>query len=158
MTQLLSRTAGPTYRSKLVDKLAFGAYLKKIDHPVTRYDWISRDREIVDRYAADPRCTFTFTVNGFHEMLKVLQSVSSREWAQRLDKHTPVLVFSGDADPVGDYGRGVQQVYDWIKTAGVEDVQLTLYPEGRHEMLNEVNRAQVYSDVLAWCSEHVKTV
>ena len=158
ITGLLSKLRGPTYRSGLVNKMAFGAYLKQIDKPRCAYDWISRDEEIVSRYARDPRCTFIFTVNGFHEMLSVLKEVSSAAWAAQLSKTTPVLLFSGDKDPVGDYGKGVQQVFEWIKAAGVEDVQLKLYPEGRHEMLNEVNRAEVYKDVLTWCSEHVRNV
>ena len=158
LTSLLAKTAGPGYRSNLVEKMAFGAYLKKVDAPKTPYDWISRDEEIVRRYAADPRCTFKFTVNGFHEMLSVLKEVSSPAWAARLAKNTPVLMFSGDMDPVGDYGKGVQKVFEMIQHAGVQDVHLKLYPGGRHEMLNEVNRAEVYADVLAWCEAHRKTV
>ena len=156
ITALLSRVLGPTYRSKLVNKLAFGSYLKQIPQPNTPYDWISSDAEIVARYARDPKCTFIFTVNGFHEMLSVLKEVSSPKWAQRLDPHTPVYLFSGDKDPVGGYGEGVRQVFGWIRDAGVEDVQLKLYEGGRHEMLNEVERSQVYADVLAWCRARVK--
>ena len=87
--------------------------------------------------------------------MSTLQEVTGPDWAARLKKETPVYLFSGDMDPVGDYGKGVEQVFQWIKDAGVQDVQLKLYPGGRHEMLNEVNRAQVYADVLAWCEAHL---
>lgn len=158
LSALLSKLKGPTYRSKLMDKMAFGNYLKKIQNPKTKYDWISSDEQVVAKYAADPMCTFLFTVNGFHEMLLVLRSVSSQDWADKLSKETPVYLFSGDMDPVGDYGAGVKQVFGWIKNAGVQDVTLKLYENGRHEMLNEVERPQVYADVLAWCEAHVKQV
>lgn len=158
LTSLLAKLKGPAYRSKLVHHMAFGAYLKRVPAPATLYDWISTDPQIVAAYAADPRCTFMFTVNGFHELMATLKQVSSPAWAARLKKDTPVYLFSGDMDPVGDYGKGVRQVYQMMKDAGVRDVQLKLYPGGRHEMLNEVDRAQVYADVLAWCGAHIKTV
>lgn len=158
VTELVAGMKGPAYRSKMVDRMAFGSYLKKIPNPDTPYDWICTDKEIVAAYAKDPKCTFMFTVNGFHELLCTLQEVSSPNWAARLKTETPVYLFSGDMDPVGDYGKGVEQVFQWIKEAGVQDVQLKLYPGGRHEMLNEVNRAQVYADVLAWCEAHLKTI
>lgn len=158
LTALIAKLKGPTYRSKLVDKMAFGSYLKKIQNPKTPYDWISSDEQIVAKYAADPMCTFTFTVNGFHEMLLVLREVSGSDWASRLKKETPVYLFAGDMDPVGNYGEGVKQVFGWIQDAGVQDVKLKLYENGRHEMLNEVECPQVYADVLAWCEAHIEKV
>ncbi len=158
LTELIASAKGPAYRSKMVNNMAFGSYLKKIPAPDTPYDWICTDKEIVSKYAKDPKCTFTFTVNGFHELMSTLQEVTGPDWAARLKKETPVYLFSGDMDPVGDYGKGVEQVFQWIKDAGVQDVQLKLYPGGRHEMLNEVNRAQVYADVLAWCEAHLNAL
>lgn len=155
LTRMIGKLRGFTYRSKLVYRLAFGAYLKKVDAPRTPYDWISRDTEIVDKYAADPKCTFLFTVGGFHELMHTLNTVNTPQWAQRMPKHLPILLFSGDKDPVGDYGKGVQTVASLLRDAGVEDVTLKLYPDGRHEMLNETNRKEVYADVLAWCNAHI---
>lgn len=158
ITNLLAKLKGPTYRSKMVDRMAFGSYLKKIEAPKTKYDWISSDEQIVANYAADPNCTFLFTVNGFHELMSVLQEVTGPAWAARLNKEMPVYLFAGDMDPVGNYGEGVKQVFGWIQSAGVRDVELKLYKGGRHEMLNEVERPQVYADVLAWCEAHIEKV
>ena len=153
LTRVLGAVRGGKYRSKFINNLAFGAYLKRVPSPDTPYDWISRDKEIVAAYAQDPKCTFIFTVSAFHELMAILRDVSSPAWAARLKKSTPVLMISGDMDPVGDYGEGVKKVFGWIKEAGVRDAQLKLYPGARHEVLNETNRAEVYADVAAWLED-----
>ncbi|MDO5602678.1 MAG: alpha/beta hydrolase [Oscillospiraceae bacterium] len=155
LTRLFSVFKGDTYRSAFINKLAFGAYLKRIDQPDTPYDWITRDKEIVKKYAADPKCTFVFTLNGFHEMMKTLKEVNRKDWGARLPKELPVLLFSGTGDPVGQYGEGVRTVYENLKRGGVKDVTLKLYPDGRHEMLNEINRQEVYQDVCGWLQAHI---
>ena len=149
----ISSVKGSSFTSKMVNKLAFGTYLKKVPNPRTPYDWISRDEQIVDRYSADPKCTFVFTVSAFHELFSTLKQVSSLQWAQKIRRDLPVWLFSGDMDPVGDYDRGVKKVAEMLRQSGVKDVRLTLYPGGRHEMLNETNRRQVYQDLLAWAEK-----
>lgn len=155
LTKAVGTLRGQKYRSQLVHNMAFGAYLKRVENPETPYDWISRDKQIVSAYANDPKCTFQFTVSAFHELMATLNEVSRPAWAEHIRTDLPVYLFSGDADPVGDYGKGVQTVYERLKAAGVADIQLKLYPDGRHEMLNETNRAEVYEDVLVWCEAHL---
>lgn len=148
---LMCLLQGAHGHSPLLQKLAFGNYLARVENPKTPHDWISRDRDVVRRYAADPKCTFTFTNSAMGELTRTLRQVSGQDWADRLRKAMPVLLLAGDADPVGGYGNGVRQVYAMLQKAGLTDLTLTLYPGGRHEMLNEINREQVYADVLAWC-------
>ncbi len=145
---LVAYLKGPRYRSKKVHDLAFGQYLKRIDAPKTNYDWISRDEAIVGTYADDPYCTFMFTVNGFHELFSALQDVSGVGWAKLVRRNMPVLMIQGDADPVGNYGRGTAKVRDWLYDGGVRSVEYKIYPGARHEVLNEINRQDVYNDVL----------
>ena len=152
----ISSVKGNTFTSKLVNRLAFGTYLKKVPKPRTPYDWISRDEQIVDRYSADPKCTFVFTVSAFHELFSTLKQVSNLQWAQKIRRDLPIWLFSGDMDPVGDYGKGVKKVAEMLRQAGIKDVRLTLYPGGRHEMLNETNRQQVYQDLLAWAEKSLE--
>lgn len=156
LTSLLGKLHGQKYRSNFVNKLAFGSYLKKIENPRTPYDWLTHDNAIVDKYAQDPKCTYIFTVSGMREIALTLKAVSTPEWAQRLDKKTPVLVMSGEMDPVGEYGKGVKTVFGFLQEAGIQDATLKLYSGGRHEMLNETNKPEVWDDVLDWCTTHVK--
>ena len=150
LTSLLTRLKGAKYRSQMINNMAFGAYLKQIENPKTPYDWITRDEEIVRSYAADPRCTFIFTVSAFHDLMTALKNVSSPKWAASLPKDLPILVISGDMDPVGGYGKGVQKVHHWLKDAGIRDLQMILYPGARHEVVNETCREQAYDDIGRW--------
>ena len=68
----------------------------------------------------------------------------------------PILLISGEEDPVGQYGKGVRQVDEWLRQTGHEDVTLVLYPGARHEVLNETNRAQAYQDIAAWLLSRIR--
>lgn len=140
----------PRHRSKLINNMAFGAYAKHFGKGATQYDWLSRDKENQRRYAADPFCTFTFTSDAFYTLFDMLGRVSRKRWATALPDSLPILMVSGDDDPVGDYGRGVEKVYRRLLAAGGKDVTLKLYPADRHEILNEVDRDKVMADILAW--------
>ena len=155
LVRLQKLFCGSKHVSRLIDKMAFGGYNKEIPNPRTAFDWLSRDEERVDRYLADPDCGFPFTVNGFGALFTLVSRLYSPENLKAVPKKLPVLMISGDADPVGDYGKGVRKAYDSLKTAGLEDISLKLYQGGRHELLNESNRTQVMEDVYAWVESRV---
>lgn len=155
LSALLTRVSGPRAHSKLLNALSMGAYNKQFKPNRTGADWISRDTAVVDTYCADPLCRFLPTVSMFHDMMVGLQLLAKRENLRRMATDTPVLFFSGDRDPVGASGKGVKKVAGWFRKAGVKDITLKLYPEGRHEMLNELNREQVYQDILDWLEKHM---
>lgn len=141
--------------NKLFYKLSIGAYNKKFSPARTGADWICRDEKVVDAYLADPLCNFQTTAGMNHAMMSGLQYVARRKNLDRMDKDTPVYFFAGDADPVGAMGKGVKKVAGWFREAGVKDVTVKLYPGGRHEMLNETNREEVFQDTLAWLKAHM---
>lgn len=136
--------------------LAFAKYNDEIKDLRTKSDWISRDREIVDHYVKDPRTTFKFTDRAAYDFANLMDKVSGLQWAQRLKKEKPYLLFSGSMDPVGNYTKGVSEVYDYMKQAGIEDVSLKFYEGARHEVLNETNRKEVFHDVLDWIRKKKK--
>lgn len=153
---LIAHLKGPQAVSPLVNSLSLGAYNKKFKPNRTGADWISRDEKVVDAYLRDPWCTFTPTVGMFRDMLGGLQYIASPAALVQMDPETPVYLFSGDQDPVGSFGKGVRKVYGYFEKQGVRDLTMKLYPGGRHEMLNELNREEVYGDVLRWLDGHVK--
>ena len=153
LTDFMIKTKGKRHRSKLLKKMMFGNYNKRYSEHRTENDWISRDNEIVDTYNADEYCTFTFTNAAVKDLLTMLKMISDDCWAESVPKEVPVFLLSGDMDPVGDYGKGVKKVYERLRNAGVKEVSLKLYPGGRHEMLNETNRSEVYADILSWLNE-----
>ena len=141
---------GPETVSALVDKLSLGAYNGQFKPNRTAADWISRDEAVVDAYLKDPFCTFKSTAGLFRDMMGGLQYISDKNHLARMDPRTPVYLFSGDQDPVGSNGEGVKKVFGFFQDHGTSDLTIKLYPGGRHEMLNEINRGEVYADVLAW--------
>lgn len=140
---------GDRYRSKFIQKLAFGAYNKRFKEENDPLSWLTRDKSVRDAYRADPWCTFPFTAAGYDTLFSLLGGVSRRDWAEKVPKTLPVLLFSGEEDPVGNYGKGVRAVYERLKAAGV-NATLKLYAGGRHEMHNEINRDEVFADLLAF--------
>lgn len=142
-----------TYRSDKVCKLAFGSYNRKISDARSEHDWISRDKAIVEAYDADKKCNFNFTLNGYENLMGVLQYVSGDDWYTAYRKDLPTLLIAGDGDPVGSYGKGPYKVFRRLSAAAC-DVGLKLYSGARHELLNETNRKEVYQDVLAFFGFH----
>ena len=102
-------------------------------------------------YDADGLCTFRFTAATYREMLATLNHVSTKAWAQAIDKDLPVLLIAGDCDPVGDYGSGVRKVWAMLGDAGVRDLTCQIFEGGRHELHNETNRDYV----LTWIEDHI---
>ena len=89
-------------------------------------------------------------------MFTLLGRVNEPGWAATVPTDLPILLVAGEADPVGDYGKGVRVVHSRLEAAGVEDLRLKLYPEMRHEILNEVGREGVYTDLLLWLEKRCK--
>lgn len=140
---------GERFRSEKLNKLLFGLSNEMIPDHRTDFDWVTRDEEIVDKYVADTKCNFVFTASGFIDLIKLLEKVSDPLWAHLVPKKLPLFLVSGDADPVGNYGKGVEHVYESLNEVGC-NVEMRLYEDARHEVLNEINRDEVYSDILAW--------
>lgn len=150
---LLTSLRGPHGDGRLLNDLAFGAYTKRIDHPRTAFDWLSRDPAVVDRYINDPLCGFVAQTSLYRDMMGGIRFMSRQRNIDKMDKLSPVYFMSGAEDPVGDYGAGVERAYQAFCKAGLRDVSIRLYPGGRHEMLNETNKEQVYQDILSWLNE-----
>lgn len=150
-----ARRVGEDQVSPLVDKLSFGAYNKRFAPNRTNFDWLSLNQDNVDRYIADPLCGGNATIGLFREMLGGLSFIAKPKNLKRMNLNIPVLFISGEMDPVGDCGKGVQRAYESFRKAGVRDVSLKLYPELRHEILNETCRETVYDDIYQWLAAKV---
>lgn len=145
---------GGSFHNSLLNSLAFGSYNKRIPQSSGEYDWLSRDTAVVKAYEEDPLCGPVPTSGLFYAMFNGLKEITSVNNIVRVNKDLPIYLYAGDADPVGGYGKGVRKTYDEYLRAGVKDVTLKLYEGARHECHNELCRADVYSDVLAWLEKH----
>ena len=145
------------HRSKSVNAMAFGSYNKKFEPARTSVDWLTRDEKIVDWYLNEPRCTFMFTLNGYYNMFLGISRLHDKKLLDSIPKQLPILFVSGQDDPVGDFGKGVQAAVKTVKDAGCTNVEMKLYPNDRHEILNELDKEQVYDDLYNWLEDKLKS-
>jgi alpha-beta hydrolase superfamily lysophospholipase len=152
---LLSLQYKPDHRSEWFKRLTLGANNKPFEKAGARteFDWLSRDEAEVDKYIADPRCGATFTLAANKVLIDAFAR-AERAYAAT-PKALPLLLVSGEEDPVGGNGAGVTAVATRYEEAGVTDVTVRLYEGARHELLNETNRAEVATDVLDWLDAHL---
>ena len=150
---LLGKAETPAW---LVSKLRYGKLNSRLEEKVTRFDWISRDKEVVDKYINDKLCRFTFTYKGFKDLFEMLQFINTDKCIQRYKKDMPILMISGTNDPIGGVNSsGVLEVYRKFLKYNIKDVNIKLYKHARHEILNEINREEVYNDILKWLNKRI---
>lgn len=143
--------------SAVLQKLMFGSYNRKVEHPRTAYDWLTRVDQTVDAYVADPLCGFTPTAGLARDMLLGIEYIQKQENLQKMDKTLPVLFVAGGDDPVGNYGEGVRKTARMFKNVGMENVTTQIYPLCRHEILNELNKNDIYQDIGNWIQKIIGT-
>lgn len=141
--------------SEQLQQMIFGGYNKKIANPRTASDWLTRDEAIVDAYVAHPLCGFTPACGLLRDMMKGIYYVEQSENLAKMKKHLPVLFIAGTEDPVGPYGKGVEKAAAAFIKAGMSNVSLKLYPDCRHEILNELNKQEVYDDICYWLADYI---
>lgn len=149
---------GETGYSPLVNRLAFGTYNKKFIPNRTNHDWLSVNAANVDAYVSDPHCGGDATLGLVRELLSGMAFITNPNQLDRMDNNTPILFISGGMDPVGDFGKGVNLAVHSFQDAGVRDVTLKLYPNLRHEILNEEEKEIVYEDIYRWLRAHIAQV
>ncbi|BBP81788.1 MULTISPECIES: alpha/beta hydrolase [Pseudomonas] len=140
---------GPNGRSALIEFLSFGSFNKAFKPNRTPFDWLSRDPDEVDKYVNDPLCGFRCTNQLWLDLLGGLQTITPVKNLAQIDPDLPLLVVGGARDPVSD-GRRLDDLARALGEAGVKDVQLKIYPDARHELLNETNRDEVTAHLLDW--------
>ena len=138
---------------KFLNGLAFSAYNKRIKDAASPFSWISANKENVEKYEADPLCGFLFTVNGFQTLGEMIYRIHKPGNLANVPAQLPILMVAGSEDPVGDYGEGVKRAGKSLKKAGVRDIKIRLYPWGRHEILHEDEKEEVYDDIIGWLNE-----
>ena len=146
---------GWQHRSKLVANLSFMGYNKGLEGRTT-HDWLNRDHDEVDKYLADERCTFIFTLNAYYSMFSGILRLHDPAFLARMPKDLPLLFLAGDADPVGERGEGVKRAIQSLKDAGVRNIQSKFYPGARHELLVETNHMEVFGDIASWLDAQLK--
>lgn len=153
LTKGLNLTA-PEKQNKWLDHMAFGSFSKQFPEE-SRFNWLSQNQENVKEYENDSLTGFTFTNNGFYTLFRLVDGANREGWAQNIDQDLPILVISGEQDPVGDFGKGPRKVAKELDEAGIKDVSLVLFAELRHEILLENEKTEVYKAIGAWLQKRL---
>lgn len=151
----ICRKTGETKPNEKLQGMVFGSYNGKVEHPRTPYDWLTRDAKIVDDYVAHPLCGFTASCGLLREMMKGIYYIQQPKNLANMRKDLPVFFIAGGDDPVGSYGKGIHQAAEAFRKAGMTDVSVRIYPLCRHEILNEINKEEIFEDVSQWVTNKI---
>ena len=148
LTSVIKAVKGKKHISNLCINMAFGSYPKRFTYP-SKVNWLSNDTEVIKNYESDKFCTFKFTVSAMYDLIKLNAMCNRKAWYKNMRKDLPILIISGADDPVGDYSKGVLQVYGDLKKAGA-DVKVKIYENCRHEIHNDTCRQEVLNNILTF--------
>jgi alpha-beta hydrolase superfamily lysophospholipase len=149
---------GCRVKSPLLDKLSFGKFNSYFKPNRTPFDWLSANKENVDRYIADPYCGSVFSAGFFYDLIYGVKKVNLLKNIKKVPKNLPIFLISGEEDPVGNFTKGVMKVFNDYKKSGIRDLNYKFYPGLRHEILNETNRQEVYNDIMTWLNKHIELI
>ena len=152
LASIITKIKGRRHISRLINNLSLGSYNNKFKPAKTEVDWLSRDEENNIKYMNDEYCGMIFTVSFFKDLTNTFLLIAND--LELINNDLPIYIMSGDADPVGEFGKGTTKLFSKLKSVGISDLTLKLYKDGRHEMLNEINKEEVYANILQWLLEH----
>lgn len=146
---------GSKFVDKQMDALSFGSYNKRFPDATSSFAWLSRDEKEVKKYEDDPLCGFVCTAKFYDDMLQGIAYANSFERAQLLHDDLPMLIISGDMDPVGGFGKGLIKVASLYQEVGIKDLTLHLVEGARHELLNETDRTTTMQYLSSWIVDRI---
>jgi len=156
IAKLSCKLRGRKVPDKLLDKLSFGSYNKKFKPARTKFDWLSRDKEVADKYIADEFCGGIFSSGFFLDLFRGIKKINRRENMKKVSGGLPFFFMSGERDPVGANNRRVKKLIKAFEKSGVKDISFKFYKDARHEMLKEINKEEVFSDISGWIMSKLK--
>jgi len=147
LARILAKIKGSRAYSPLIESMAFGSYNKYFEGN-TPYEWLTKDKEVIAKYQADKFCNYHFTISALADLITLTYKCNLNTWYIDMPKKLPILLVSGADDPVGNYGKGVREVYNKLKKSGAEDVTIHLYENCRHEIHNDSCKEESRNDIL----------
>ena len=145
----------PQKPSPLLDWLAFGGFNRGIKNPASKFSWLSRDSAQVGLYEQDPLCGFVCSSGFFYDLFTGLAQIHDDSLFRDIPPKLPLLVLSGDQDPVGKNGKAIKEFVAQYRKHGITEIETILYPGARHELLNETNKSEVITDICRWLKEQL---
>lgn len=139
----------------LLIKLTLEPYNKPFAPARTNCDWLSRDEKQVDLYVNDKLCGFDFTAGAYKDFFTILEKIAKNRQLIGMRKSLPILITSGSVDPVGGK-KACEKLNAQYKRCGINDVTLKLWDNDRHEILNELDKSDVYQYIYNWLKSKIQ--
>lgn len=139
--------------ANLIRKLSFGGYDKPFKKEKRVNAWLNRDVDACQKYNNDKFCNYTMSIGFYKYFFDGLSKIYEKDRLDGINKDLPIFIISGDNDPVGNMGKLVKELYDLYIDLGIKNVKIKLYNKARHEILNEINKKEVYQDVYEWIDD-----
>ncbi len=150
VVKLLKSIKGERYRSDFVKKLMFGGFDKKGSEPNS---WVCHNKEILKLYNEDELCQYTYTLNGYENIIKLMIDIYNPKIYNRNNLDLPIYFIAGNDDPVIKSKKDFNEAINFLKKIGYHNIDNTLYDDMSHEILNEINNNLVYGDILNWLNK-----
>lgn len=155
LSYIIKKFKGERYHSAYIKKLIYESRKYTSLSSRTAFDWLSRSNTVVGAYIHDPYCGFNCTASFYFDLLKLTSTACNKKMMKLTRQNIPLLIISGDKDPVGGYGKDVTKYINALKKCSFSNITSKLYPDCRHELLNEINNKDVYSDIVHWIERRI---
>ena len=153
ITSFIARTRGHLAQSSLLKRLSGSAANLPPAEAERKRQWLTRDREKIREFTSDPLCGFDYTAGGYAAILNGYNYINSKKWGRRIP-NIPILVVAGVDDTASDRGKGPARYTARLTERGHTRVELKLFPECRHELINELNRKEIFGYLCDWFKEN----
>ena len=150
LAEYLIAQKGPRYRSRKLNRLITTISTWKFQNLEYQLEWITRDKEYIRKVKDDKRMNFIFTATGFRDVFILTKLAGEKETIEKTPKDLPIFLISGEDDILGEYGQGVKRLEAVYRKAGVQNIMVHLYPDARHNLIQEINRKEVIKDIYDW--------
>jgi alpha-beta hydrolase superfamily lysophospholipase len=154
ISNLIRTIKGAKHPSPFMNKLILGNKKYTSLASRTAFDWLTRSNPIVGAYINDPYCGFICTASFYQDLLRLTRRASKKKNIRLVNRELPLFIISGEYDPVGGYGKEILKYELTLKRFGFSNTTTKIYPECRHELINEINNLEIYDDIHQWIIEH----
>ncbi len=154
VSNIQKKLFNPKKVGKFIDRFSFGGFNKRIKNPKTKFDWLTRNETVVNEYINDEHCKFISSIDFYNNLFIGLKNLYKEEKLKSIRKKLKIIILAGDKDPVGNYGESVKRLYNQYVDLGIKNIHFKLFKDGRHEIINEINRDEVYDYILEKIEEN----
>ena len=149
-TWVLGYIKGWKYKSEYITASIYSGFNKKTTEPKNKHEWLTADQDLIDQYFKDEKCNFLLSMNGLFNLFKVIYNLHNINYLRNMPKDLPIYFISGKNDPVSHYSQATIELVKQYEKLNMKDVKYSIYEEGRHAVLFDICKDEIYKDIILW--------